>query len=493
MHLLHKRIQTFVYFIVCVLPFSACTKIVSTELGGDLIPAVDGVNTKEMFLDVVSKNVKDSATRVGVADLHSLGYVNDPLFGQTSAAINVQLKPTTFPFYFPASKENLFLDSVVLVLGCHGVWGDSTQNLSLHVYEIDPESGLKFDTVYPTDYNVPHLGELTNGAQTVDVTKIDDSVHPFQEDAANQLRLHLSNDFGNRLLYDYDTTLGSAYHSDSVFNFFLKGFQIVPEQTGNSLVKVSLLDTNTKLAIYFRFRDTAGNMDTALRYFRCNQYSSISSNFITRNRTSSQASQWLPPANSTSTNDSLIFVDANPGIFAQLQIPGLDTIQNKIIHRAEIIMEEVPDVTHPEDHYFTAPDLFIAPYSQDSMARFALPNDVLFGTGYVSNQSSLGCNPLTKTDPLTGQTIAAYNFDISRYVQGIITRHEKSYPLVLYAPSVRDYIRLTETSLSYVFTGVIGADGTYVPLNAPACGRVRVGGGSNAVHRMRVHIIYSDL
>src|SRR4030095_6474274 len=81
--------------------FSACTKIVTTDIGTGLVPPVDSVNTKEMYLDIVSKNVADTMTRVGTVDDHSLGYVNDLLFGQTTASINVQLKPTSFPFYFP--------------------------------------------------------------------------------------------------------------------------------------------------------------------------------------------------------------------------------------------------------------------------------------------------------------------------------------------------------------------------------------------------------
>jgi hypothetical protein len=62
-----------VFFLLYALFFSACTKIVSTDIGGGLIPPVDGVNTKEMFLDVFSKNAADKMKRVGTADDHALG------------------------------------------------------------------------------------------------------------------------------------------------------------------------------------------------------------------------------------------------------------------------------------------------------------------------------------------------------------------------------------------------------------------------------------
>jgi len=478
--------------------FSACTKIVTTDIGSGLIPPIDGVNTKEMYLDIVSNNTTDTVTRVGTADDHSLGYIDDPLFGQTTASIDVELKPTSFPFSFPVSSANdsLIADSVVLVLSYKGIWGDSLKPLSFRVYQIPSDGGgvnLSQDSVYKTNFSVAVSGELTenNTPKTVDPTLLNDSVkpYPFMEAAANQLRIRLNKEYCQDLL----NLSTNTYSSDSLFDSIgPKSYAIVPV-SGNSLLKINLLDTNTKLAIYFRYKDrtTLGKIDTTVRYFRCNQYTCGSTNFITHTRTV-QVDTSLPPK-STSSNDSLIYIDGNPGIYAKLQIPGLEALSNRVIHRAEILMEQVTDPTNRDEHYLTPPNIFLAPFSQDSSRRFALPNDIQFGSGFVSNQSSLGCYPFKKTDSATGQSIYAYSFDISRYVQGIITRHEKSYPLILYAPSVRDFIYISETSLVSAFTGVVGSDGTYIPLNAPAFGRVRLGGGGNSIHKMRLHIVYSDL
>jgi len=60
---------------------------------------------------------------------------------------------------------------------------------------------------------------------------------------------------------------------------------------------------------------------------------------------------------------------------------------------------------------------------------------------------------------------------------------------VLYAP-YNDYIYTAEASLFAAFTGTSTSD----PLNAgPAIGRVRLGGGNNMQHKMRVRIVYSDI
>jgi hypothetical protein len=184
-------------------------------------------------------------------------------------------------------------------------------------------------------------------------------------------------------------------------------------------------------------------------------------------------------------------MDAQPGVYANLHIPGIDTVANKIIHRAEVLMEQVPDDNWALEPYFTAPDLVLTPYSTDSMRRFVLPNDATVTSGAIVNQFALGYLPQTKIDPLTGRTIYFYSFDISRYVQGIITRKEKSYDLHLFAP-FNDFIYFSETSPSLIFTGFSTSSGL-VSLNDPAIGRIRLGGGNNSRYKMRLHIVYSDL
>lgn len=480
-----------VFFIVFI---TACTKIVTTDIGGELLPPIDGVNTKEMFIDVVSKNWKDTIVRVGPGIPNALGYIsNDPLFGKTSATINVELKPTTFPLTFPVSRDSLHIDSVVLVLGYAGAWGDTIPHLKLGVYRlsVDDPPYLSSDSLYKTNQYFTKGSELTenNVPADIDITKLNDSIWPFHEAAANQLRIRLNQSFGDELLRNYTTdSVSGAYYSDSLFERAFKGFQITPEQNaGNALLRINLLDTNTKLAIYYRYDRRDSLSDTTVTYFRTNNYTCGSSNYIVHDRTGTDIPSFL---SGTNANDSLLFLDANPGIYAKILTDSLALLPNKIIHRAELIIEQVPDELHPlSDTYFTPPALFLTPYSTDSMRRFALPHDVIISGGVFSNPISFGCFPSKKVDPVTQQTYYVYNFDMSLYVQGIVTKHEKVYPLILYAPS-NDYILPTETSpyYAYVYTG-----STTGPLNVPAIGRVRVGGGSNTKHRMRIHIVYSDV
>ncbi len=501
MNLPFVKKQPVFFFLISALLITACTKITTTDIGGSLLPPVDGVHTKEVFFDVISKNVKDTITRISTNDIHSLGYTNDPLFGTATANINLELKPTTFPFIFPAVKDSLFLDSVVMVLNYKGAYGDTSQNLSLRVFEIANDEDISFraDSIYPTNYALPVGRELTENyaAKTVEIKKLSivDSTTSFKEPTINQIRIKLNSSYGDELLHKYDTL--TAYKSDSDYSRYIKGYQIIAEKAGNSLMKIALTstgnaaDTNTKLALYFRYqsKDSAlGKLTTAIRYFRCNSVSGASTNYIERNRSGSQVASYLPSSNA---NDDLIFVDANPGIYSRIEIPGLDTIANKVIHRAELIMEQVPDITSDKDNVFAPPNLFIAPYSQDSMKRFVLPNDVVLANGVygsITNLFSFGAYPFKKIDPVTQRTIYAYSFDMSRYLQGIITRHETAYKdLILWAP-LNEYIYSTSS-----FNLLAGIGTSAAPLNPPAGGRVRLGGGTNTIHKMRFHIVYSDI
>lgn len=473
---------------------SACTKIVTTDIGGSLLPPVDNVNTKEMFLDIVSKNGKDSTTTVGTQEIQSLGYLNDPLFGKTNASVNVELKPDAYPVTFPVQdlNDSLMLDSVVLVLRTVGSYGDTLQDLKLRVYEMSKEdtlSDLKPTTYYKTNYQVAHGTELTTGPLTVNIPSLDDSVaYTFGGKNANVIRVRLSNEYGNRLLHDYDTS--NAYKSDSLFEVNIKGLQVVPESQGNAFVRINLVDTNTQLALYYRYkrRDSAGKVDTTVLSFRCNTFNCGSTNYVTRDRSSGQVASFLSSLN-TDKNDSLIFIDANPGIYAMLSIPNTDTLSNKIIHRAEIMMEQVPDLSGSgKDDVYLPPNIFVTTYDVDSMRRFAQPNDMTISNGTVSNQANLGSFPLKKIDPASGRTIYEYKWDVSRYLQGIITFGQKYYDLVMWAP-YNDYVYLYNTPSSYqVFTGAGSAQ-----LNRVATGRIRLGGASNTSHKMKLHIVYSDI
>jgi hypothetical protein len=476
-----KKIYSFLSLTTILFVF-ACTKISNTEIGNNLIPPIDGITTLDTVIDVTTEMGPLDSIRISKFQDFVLGNIeNDPLMGKTSAIINAEFKPAFFPYYFEVRKDSLFLDSIVLVLGYQGIWGDTVNPIHLKVYEISQSSRLNTDSVYPSFFSVNRSGLL--GERIIqDPRRLRDSVFPFREAAANQIRIKLNNSFGNRLLKNYDST--TAYSSSDQFSSIFRGFSIVPEPGSNTLLRTSLADTNSKLAIYYRYTRRDSTIDTTVRYFRPGGFGMGASNNIVRTRTGSESALFL---NNTGP-DSLLHLQAGPGNYVRIKTPNLQLLSNRIIHRAELLMEQDAHNT-ALDGLFTVPNLFLAAISPspDTPYRFHIPRDISLGqNGTVDNFSTFGGFPVYKNDPF-GNRIASYSFNVSRYVQGVITKKEPQYDFYLFAPVV-DNVYASPTNLSTLFI-------TSTPMNLQGFGRVRlIGGNSLRTNRkMRLRLVYSKL
>ena len=70
MNFIESRLTKFIFFSSLLLAFFACTKITNTDIGSGLIPPVDGVNTKDTVIDVITKNQSFDTVAVGFSDDH---------------------------------------------------------------------------------------------------------------------------------------------------------------------------------------------------------------------------------------------------------------------------------------------------------------------------------------------------------------------------------------------------------------------------------------
>ncbi len=522
----HLLLSFFLFFFI-----SACTKISETEIGTGLIPPVDGVITKDTEIVVYTKNTTNVDTaRISLYDDHALGYVNDPLFGTTTAAVNLQLLPDFFPFSFEVSSDSLILDSAVLALDVRGAWGDTTQNLSLRVKELDTDIPFISDSAYLI-YNSTSVlttaDDITYpGSGSIDprtVNDLTDTFHAnyagYQDSGVDMLRIRLSDAFGNKLLHDF--TAGQFDTSVTTFKNALRGLQVSAEPTGNCLLRIGLANTstgaaepNTKLALYYRYtsRTAANGEDTTVKYFTINTSISSStsdvgsahSNYIKRDLGSSEAASHFPA--SATASDDYLYLQTTPGTFGTVRIDSaaISHLPNWIIHRAEIVMEQAPSASSSMLDNFAGPYLFMVVKNNNGIAfqsdtmKYIIPGfdstnistyDALFTASTPSyvlgNYSSSGGIPFTKSNE-SGVSISYYNFDVSRYVQGIVTKKNPQYTFTLYTP-YKESMLLTKTGTTY-------ARVSSTPLNNAGIGRVRLyGGGTDTTnpHRMKLHIVYS--
>ncbi len=485
-------------YVIAIAIFSclyACTKIDSTTLGNELIPTIDRVNTFDTLLDVTTANFSEENTpRVYKANDHVIGAItNDPLFGNTTASAYFQLKPVVYPFYFPGKKADLVADSAVLVLSYKGVFGDSTIPQTWNVYEVDKSSEFRYDTAYPVTAKIAAASLL--GTRSLDIRTFNDSIRYRFDSSINQIRIRLDGNFAKRLIKDYDTSstggLTNAYQNDSLFRDKFAGFAVVPQGTGNALIRVNLTDTNTKLALYYSYKasDTSSTRQNGVNYLRYSPGSSATpasanANVVVRDHNSKRVTNYL---NTNRTDE--VFIQTSPGTFATIKIPSLKTFANVIVHRAELIAEQEP-FDAADAQFFPPRFLLLSAYDSVNKYKINIPNDFIYTSDAGPNIQTFGGLLTNKSVPSVG-VIGSYTFNLTRYVQGIVSRKDSSYTLRLSAP-VNDSLKYTApypfqsspTTMLYISPEVA---------NNVAIGRVRLGGGSNSRVRMRLRIIYSKI
>ncbi len=484
------------YFFFCLIAiiasvsilFSACKKInEATELGGSLIPPVDGINTFDTSLNVQTFNdtfgLATDSQYLSKNEVHYLGKINnDPFFGKTDARIFLELKPPLYPYYFGNTKsDSLYIDSVVLVLSYLETYGDTNTVQTVNVYEMDQSNNFRSDSSYLIRKdNFTYTALL--GTKTFAPKTLKDSVKAFRDTTTNQLRIKLPTSFGTRLL-SYDslkTSLNGAYANDSAFRSKFKGFALQSTNTGNAVMGFDLNGANTKLAIYYRY-DKNLKRDTTVAYFPFTPTYCASANYVKRDYTGTP----LLASVGGTTPDQIAYIQNSPGTFSIVKIPDLPTISNRLIHRAELVIEQLYD---PSDTMFTVPDLLYLDASDPSITKNykyrTIPYDLFFNSGGVLNLNTFGGFPTMSVDG-SGNKIRIWKFNLTRYVQHILTGTQSLYDLRLFAPF----------SLNEQYGIPPGADISATVFVNPTTtkGRVRVGGGNHPNQRMRLRLVYSKL
>lgn len=488
----HARIFSFalLYFVAA---FTSCTKInEGTELGGDLIPVVDNVNTFETSFEVVTDNrtsYYNDSTKLSFYDLVALGQLNDPEFGATNASVyfNFFRDSARFGLYpFIARKDSITIDSVVLSLSYQGGYGDSVATQSLSVFELPQNTTFKDSAFYNFNHQPDFAVGNQIGTRSYRNADLNDSIvvkapsDTIARKVANVLRIRLNNSFGERL----KISDSNAYRSYEIFHTIFPGLGIRPN-SGNALSYFDLTDlAKSRISVYYKAR--IGGRDSAAvtdftHYVAVPLVATINPpNFINgkANLIRRTPGGGYATYGATGTVDPLLHIQSAPGSVAYITIPGLDTVSNKVVHRAELIVSRV---TSAGDDKFEVPGLlFLDHITANKDTGFTFFRDFSVNTTGQYDYQNFG--GLLRTD-------GTYRFNITRYVQGILTRNEPNDTLRLYAPyrtNVSDRNLITQGGSKLVTIPVI---------SRIAYGRVVVAGGNyiDPSRRMRLRVIYSKL
>ena len=499
---------TLLSYVCIVIVNWGCTKLDTTTLGSDLIPAVDNVNTFSETLDIITtQGIFNDTFKIGRGENHALGLIsNDPLFGSTDARIYFQPKPNFYPYYLGNARDTIVaIDSIVLSLAYLGAWGDTSVPQQIKVNAI---TDLNFaDSVYKKPKTIaytPTLGNLL-GSATVDLRTLKNVVkfNHGKDSSTNQVRIKLSDAYRDYFFANSDTagpSLNNALRSDSLFRKIHSGFAI-SSTAGNALIYVNLLDVKTRLEIYIRKKNVGtGTLDTTYNSFGVLASSSniayitpsASSNFVSRSY----------PANVLNPPPGELYLQTGPGTFATLNIPGLTGMSNRIVHRASISIEQIPE-NQVTDSIFSIPSFMYLDLKEPDSTKWKPlyvdlnPNarydpDFKSGFPYFPASGEIDYNYFggvarKKTNAL-GDKVWYYDLNVTRYVQQIVTKGTANYELRLF-PGF---------STVYPQYGSSTRPADIIPLNNRlAFGRIKVKSGDfpdpEKKVKMRMTIIYSKL
>lgn len=466
-------------FLLFIAFLFSCTKInEATELGGDLIPAVDNVNTFDTLLDVNTAYYPyDDSSKHLIAENMALGKLIDPVFGTTTADMYFNLSSLVYNASPFTNKDSVGrIDSVVLSLSLQSGYGDTTATglISCSVSEIATGNNFSDTTLYRFDDPGFSTTGSALGNKTFSVRELKDSVpakskyNDTTTKVANVLRIRLNNSLGDKLR-NFGFAAGEPYIDDTTFRKAFRGLAVKATGGTSTLAYFNLYDqTSTRLLVYYHFKTT--NSDTSLQTASFVHSTYSQANSIKRTASGAYLTNLGSPSSQT------LYIQSSPsGSYVGMKIPGLDAFPNKVIHRAELIANKVP--SGASDAIFGVPNRLFLDHkgtnnSKDSAYMF--DNDLIAGVDGTLNFASFGGT--LKSDN-------TYRFNITRYVQGIVTRKERNDSLRLFAP-----LR------SNVYSKAAG-EITITTLDNIAAGRVVLASGNNADKsiRLRLRIIYSNL
>ncbi len=280
------------------------------SLGINILP---GVKLLETRYDKENGTIKtsiltDTKIRVDRPAYDLLGSFNDPIFGRTDAAFAVQFRLPYHPDY-PADAT---LDSIVLNMTYKKIYGDTISYQTIKVYELT--SALEYNAKYLSSFNLKNISspELLGTRRFIPRFRTD-TLSPPQDTTLQNIRIRLSNSFGNKLLAIDSLNMIS---NDLFVNIF-KGLYIEPTSVSRRGTLVSINTTSPAIVLYYHdaAKDTLG-----FAYYVTANSANVSG--FTHDYTSSRIGTNLDKANNL---DSLFYIQPTGGLKSKIEVPSLST------------------------------------------------------------------------------------------------------------------------------------------------------------------------
>jgi hypothetical protein len=276
-----------------------------------------------------------------------LGELHDPIFGQTEAAIYMQLAlEKTIAF-----TDNDIFDSIVLVLSYTGGYmGDTTQPVSFEVYKLSED--LNSTQTYYQFSTVTHESEnLTNisNFQTCYKPTTSFTVGNDQTKSAPHLRIRLTDNLKSDLMKNISST--------NELRTTLKGLYIKANSAGNpgTMAYFRMNNDNSGLILYTHRADTA--LTSQFRFYTKGAQEEVT--YFTHfdhdyNQSTDPQFTQMVLSGDHAVGDKMLYLQSTGGIKTKIDFPYLADLfkgQNVIINRAELVITNML----PDEMYLKSP------------------------------------------------------------------------------------------------------------------------------------------
>lgn len=420
-------VQGLLITLIGLFAFSSCQK--SDLIGLDINPQ-DSINGKYIAnYNVNTVTVRDDSVNTFNIGQYPLGSLSDPDLGTTEAGIAMQLSLPSSGFTFGTAAE---LDSAVLIMRYgNDFYGDSLNTAyKIDVYELDEKFGTNYysNKEWSTGASAGSKEGIRNFAwrDSIRITQIVKGGPDTLVKVAPQLRIRLAN-IGSKLI----SAPNDKFTNNTAFVNYLKGLYLkvskAADATGGiAFLNMAATDVVARLDVFYRNTNSSGGKDTLTASFNvAGEAASIKHNY----EGTAVKAQLDAPLQTFST----VYVQPMGGLKTKVTFPDLKNLKqlgNIAINKAELVVYTGTSTTS-----ILEPSQALTLYQPDIAGqRQSLPDQVSYwgGSSYDSTKKR-------------------YIFNLSTYVQHVLSGKSEQYPVYIIPSDVR-FISQQSRNISTIAT-----------------------------------------
>lgn len=327
-----KNNQIAICLTVLLLIITACKK--DNGFGSDLLPgenALDLIFHEDTEITTLSKF--EDPLRTDRILFNYLGYIEDPVFGKTTASSTVQFG---LPVDFDLSQAPFTVKSVTMYLFYDNHYGDTTLPVSITVHKLNSvmNSSVIYKSDYIPSYNSTPIGQVTNfliQPNTPVLLRDTDTIT-----AKGIIKFPIDMSFGEEVNTLLQTGLIT---NDTLFNSRFPGFyiQMNPSQKGKAMMQLDL--THLSAGVYIELVDKEGKDQMFVLPF---SNSTFTHTTLLQDYQGTRVEAAVQ--NGENISDGKLYIQSQAGVKTEIRFNNLEQYKGKLINKAvlEIYQVEKP-------------------------------------------------------------------------------------------------------------------------------------------------------